>query len=303
MALDTDRFLDRRRLKRRLTFWRLLAVAAVLAAVLAVLAFQGGLFERPHVARLDVGGLIVADEARDDALRKIAKDPKVKALMVDVNSPGGTFVGGEMLYHRLRDVAKKKPVVVVMGSTATSAAYMLSLGGDRLFASDGTVTGSIGVILQTADVTGLLGKLGIKPETVKSGPLKAEPNPLEPFSPQARQVAQNVIDDMHAAFIDMVAARRHMPREQVAALADGRIFSGRQAKAAGLIDAIGGTDAARKWLAEQHGVATDLPVEDVEINYPGRPWSGLAKAMLGKALFSERLTLDGVVSLWQPQIH
>lgn len=303
MPLDTDRFLDRRRLKRRLTLWRLLAVAAVLAAVLAGLAFQGNLFERPHVARIDVTGLIVADETRDDALQKVADDPKAKALMVVVDSPGGTFVGGEMLFHRLREIAKQKPVVVVMGGTATSAAYMVSLGGDRIFASDGTVTGSIGVILQTADVTGLLGKLGIKPETVKSGPLKAEPNPLEPFSPQAREVAQNVIDDLHSAFVDMVANRRGLPRAKVVTLADGRIFSGRQAKAAGLVDAIGGGDAARAWLSEQHGVAPDLPVKDVEVDYPSKPLFGLAKAMLGKALFSERLTLDGVVSLWQPQIR
>lgn len=303
MALDTDRFLDRRRLKRRLTFWRLAAVAVVLAAVLGGLYASGQLFERDRIARIAVDGLILADEHRDDALREAARDPHVKAVAVVIDSPGGTFVGGEMLYERLRRIAAKKPVVAVMRGTATSAAYMVALGTDRIFASDGTVTGSIGVILQTANVTGMLNKLGIEPVTVKSGRLKAEPNPLEPFDPEAREATQRVIEDLHAVFVDMVTARRSLARDQVTPLADGRIFTGRQAHDAGLVDAIGNLDDARDWLAAEHGLAADLPVVDIEIDYPDRPWSGLAKAVLGKALFSERLTLDGVISLWQPEAY
>jgi protease IV len=303
MALDTDRFLDRRRLKRRLTFWRLAAVAAVLATVLGGLYVSGQLFERDRIARIAVDGLILADEHRDDALRKAARDPQVKAVVAVIDSPGGTFVGGEMLYERLRRISAKKPVVAVMRGTATSAAYMVALGADRIFASDGTVTGSIGVILQTANVTGMLNKLGIEPVTVKSGPLKAAPNPLEPFDTAAREATQRVIEDLHAVFVDMVTARRSLTRDQVTPLADGRIFTGRQAQDAGLIDAIGNLDDARDWLAAEHGLAPGLPVIDVEIDYPDRPWSGLAKAVLGKALFSERLTLDGVISLWQPEAY
>jgi protease-4 len=300
MSIDADWLIDRRRLKRRLTWWRVVAVVGVVVALVAALGRVGGFVERAHVARIDVDGLIADNEDRDQALSDVAENRAAKALIVRINSPGGTVVGGEALYRRLRQVGEKKPVVAVMGELATSAAYMTAMGSDYIFAHDGTLTGSIGVILQTADVTGLLEKLGIKPETVKSSPLKAQPNPLEPFTAEAREATRKVVAGVYEMFVSMVEERRKLSREQVKAVADGSVFTGRQAKANGLVDALGGEREARAWLEEKHGIPQSLPARDVELRGPGEEIRDLVGGMVGKALFSERLTLDGVVSVWHP---
>lgn len=300
MSYETDMIIDRRRLKRRLIFWRIVGVLALVAAV----AVGFGRFDlsrsEAYIARLSVDGLIVDDRLRDEALARLIDDDDVKALIVTINSPGGTFTGGENLYQNLRTVSEKKPVVAVMGGTAASAAYMIAIAADHVIAGAGTITGSIGVILQTADVTGLLDKVGIKSVTVKSGPLKAQPNPMEPFSDEARAVTESVIRDFYEMFVDMVIERRGLSKADAYALADGRIYSGRQAKAHDLVDAIGREADALKWLSEVHEISDQLPVVDVEIDYKDEPWRELVGESLGKALFSERLRLDGVLSLWHP---
>ena len=247
-------------------------------------------------------GFVVNDPARDEALRKAARRNSMKALIVEIDSPGGTFVGGEALYNQLRSLAREKPVVAVMGGTATSAAYMAAIGTSRVFARNGTITGSIGVIMQTADITGMLEKLGIKPETVKSGPLKAQPNPMESFLPAARDATEEVVGDLYAIFVDMVATRREIDRDKVLTLADGRVFSGRQAHQVGLVDAIGGVVEARSWLEENHQINASLPLRNLDVHDNDEFWSNLIDSALGKTLFPERLRLDGVLSVWQPKL-
>jgi len=227
----------------------------------------------------------------------------MKALIVEIDSPGGTFVGGEALYNQLRSLAREKPVVAVMGGTATSAAYMAAIGTGRVFARNGTVTGSIGVMMQTADITGMLEKLGIKPETVKSGSLKAQPNPMEPFSSAAREATEVVVGDLFAIFVDMVATRRKIDRDKVLTLADGRVYSGRQAREAGLVDAIGGVVEARRWLEENHQINAGLPLKNLDVKGDEEPWRHFIDAVVGKMLFSERVRLDGVLSVWQPRMR
>ncbi len=300
MSLDVDQAVDRRRLKRRLTMWRIAAVVAVVAAVVAAVGRFG--VGGNHVARLVVGGIILDDPWRDDALAGIAEDDNAKALIVRIDSPGGTMVGGEALYAGLRAVAGKKPVVAVMGGTATSAAYMTALGADHILARAGSVTGSIGVIIQTADITGLLDKLGVKAETIKSRPLKAQPNPLELLTPEAREAAKFVVLDLFELFVDMVEERRNLPRDKVLALADGRVFTGRQAVANGLVDGLGGESDARLWLAQTHAIAASLPIKDVKIEHEGALWRDFIGGLAGKVLFSERLRLDGPISLWHPSL-
>ncbi len=300
MSFETDMIIDRRRLKRRLIFWRVVGVLAVVAALAVGFGRFNLNLDKMHIARLEVSGLIVEDRLRDQALRRLADDDNVRALIVTINSPGGTFTGGENLYQELRAVSEKKPVVALMGGTAASAAYMIAIAADHVIAGAGTITGSIGVILQTADLTGLLEKIGVKPVTVKSGPMKAQPNPMEPFSEQARDVTEGVIRDFYEMFVDMVIVRRAMSQAEAYALADGRIYSGRQAKELGLVDAIGREIDALKWLSETHEISEQLPVVDVEIDYEDEPWRELVGESLGKALFSERLRLDGVLSLWHP---
>jgi len=303
MSIQSDAIIDRRRLKRRLTFWRVIGVLATVAAVVIAVGRIGGYSETgDRIARITVEGIILDDPVRDQALKDIAEDDDVKALIVQINSPGGTFVGGEALYLKLRKIAADKPVVALMGGTATSAAYMTAIAADRIFARAGTLTGSIGVILQTADITGLLDTIGVKPVIVKSGPLKAQPNPMEAFSDDAKAVTQAVVQDFFDMFVDMVVERRALDRRQVIELSDGRVFSGRQAKTAGLVDQLGGEEEARSWLAENKKVPETLPVVDVKIKHDEEPWRDFISGMVGKTLLSERLRLDGVMSLWQPSV-
>jgi protease-4 len=302
MSLDADYVVERRRLKRRLTFWRVLGVVALVAAVVAAAGRFDLRRQQDHVAQIAIGGLILDDPARDEAMKEVADDDKVKALLVKINSPGGTYVGGEALYESLRQVGEKKPVVAIMGTTATSAGYMSALGSDHIVARSSTLTGSIGVILQTADVTGLLDKIGIKSVVVKSGPLKAQPNPLEKFLPAARKATEAIIADYFDMFVTLVAERRSLSREQVLKLADGRVFSGRQAKKAGLVDVLGAEPEARKWLSETHKIADSLPVKEVKVKHEDEPWRDLFDSMIGKVMFSERLSLDGVITLWHPDL-
>ncbi len=303
MVRDPAAIIDRRRLKRHLNFWRIAAVVAVISAAVVAASNYDDTGFTEHVARLEVSGIIFNDPAREEALRKAARRDAVKALIVEIDSPGGTFVGGETLYNQLRSLALEKPVVAVMGGTATSAAYMAAIGTSRVFARNGTITGSIGVIMQTADITGMLEKLGIKPETVKSGPLKAQPNPMEPLSPAAREATEVVVGDLFAIFVDMVATRRKIDRDKVLMLADGRVYSGRQAREAGLVDAIGGVVEARRWLEENHQINTGLPLKDLDVQDDDNLWRQFIDAVVGKMLFSERLRLDGVLSVWQPKMR
>jgi protease-4 len=306
MSLEADQAVDRRRLKRRLSFWRAAAIIAVAAlVVIGVTRSRGGplapLIERAHVERLAVTGVISEDPARSAALKTILKDDRIKALIVDINSPGGTVVGSEELFRDLRKIAAKKPVVAVMGTLAASGGYMTALGADHIVAREGTITGSIGVIMQSADVTGLLKKLGIEPEAIKSAPLKAVPSPLEPLTPEGREATKAVVMDMYDMFVGMVAERRNLSPDEAKKLADGRVYTGRQAVALKLIDEIGGEEEARAWLENARGIPASLPVRDVRIERESSGVLGLAGEWIGKALFSERLTLDGLMALWHPE--
>jgi protease-4 len=302
MALDVERYFDRRRLKRRLTFWRIVAVVLAVGLLVALFSDTEGL-PRKSIAVLDVSSIITDDQDRIDALDDLADNARVKALIVHIDSPGGTVVGGENLYTTLRRVAEKKPVVAVLGDLATSAGYMTAIAADHIVARQGTITGSIGVLMQTVEVTGLLEKLGINAEAIKSSPLKASPSPLEKTSPEAREAAEDIIKDMYAMFVDMVAERRGMAHDRVVQLADGRVYTGRQAVANGLIDAIGGEREALDWLKSAKGVDSSLPLVDVEIHHKEGLLSSLLGETFGKAMFSERLRLDGLISLWHPELR
>ncbi len=300
MTLDPDILLDHRRLKRGLILWRIAAIVALVAVVLVGFARFNGVLVGDHVARYAVAGIIFDDPDAMAALEDVAENEKVKALIVHIDSPGGTFVGGEQLYRTLRIVAENKPVVAVMGTVAASAGYMAAIASDRIFAQQGTITGSIGVVMQTTDITGMLEKLGISAEAIKSAPLKASPSPLEPLTDEARAASQAVIDDMYALFMEMVAEQRGFDMARTRTLADGRVFTGRQAVANGLIDEIGSESAARDWLTAAHDVPQSLPVIDVIVDYPDDEWFANARVFSQKMLLPERLTLDGLISLWHP---
>ena len=305
MTFAADHAIDRRRLKRRLSAWRIVAILALAGLAIAGIARATGVTVGKYVARVAIKGVIVSDLERDRAITDLADDKQVRAVIVHLDTPGGTVVGGERLYHALRKVAEKKPVVAVMGATATSAGYMVALGADRMVADQGSITGSIGVIMQTTDLSKLLETLGIGTEAIKSGALKGVPSPFEKMSPEARQASKDVVDDMHAMFLDMVVERRNLSRDIVRGLADGRVYTGRQALEKGLVDELGGEDTARSWLKKERGIDDKLPARDVDLETSARGLVGLDRAMAwimgGKTLLSERLTLDGLVSVWHPQ--
>ncbi len=301
MSLDADAILDRRRLKRNLLVWRGVAVVAVLGAVVLGLWRGDRLMARDHVVRLTVAGLIVDDAERLEALDRIAGDESAKALIVRIDSPGGTTVGGEALYHGLRRVADKKPVVATIRTLGTSAGYLAALAGHRIIARESSLTGSVGVLVQTAEMSGMLEKLGVSAEVIRSAPLKGKPSPLAPLSEEGRQAAQEVVDDVHQWFVAIVTERRKLTPEQAQAVAQGRVYSGRQALELGLIDELGGEIEARAWLRKAHKLSTNLPVRPVKLSDEG---FGLFRTILGlaeKMSLSERLTLDGLVSVWHPE--
>lgn len=300
MTLSADALLDRRRLKRRLLFWQgaaVLALAALAFALLAPLAERRG----DRVVRLAVDGFIGEDRARDEAIDRAAEDEAVKALLVAINSPGGSTAGSEALYQTLRRAAARKPVVATIGTVGASGGYIVAIAADRIFARETSITGSIGVLMQTADVTGLLEKLGVQPEAVKSHPLKGQPSPLEPFTDEARAALREVVDDSFAWFRNLVAERRNLQGDRLEAVGTGRIFTGRQAVAAGLVDALGGEREAREWLEREKGVPADLPAVDLRYGEDEDLVDDLIGRAAAKLLTTEPLTLDGLLSVWHPR--
>jgi protease-4 len=300
MALDSDALIDRRRLKRRLGMWRFTAFVAVVALVAVAVGRTSQIPGSRHIAVLWVEDLILSDPYREAAVRALIEDDSVAALLVHIDSPGGTTFASESLYRALRQVAESKPVVAVMEGMAASGGYMAALATDYVVARESTITGSIGVILEATNFVGLMEMLGIESEAIKSGPLKAEPNPLSRLTPEAREVTKAVVDDVHEMFVGMVAERRAMSLADARRLADGRVYTGAMAADNGLIDGLGGEDEALAWMEETHGIDPDLPLRDVEIDYPQELLDRLISTALGKSHLTERLRLDGLVSLWHP---
>jgi protease-4 len=268
MTLEADLLLERRRLKRRLALWRgafVLGLALLVAALAgrpdAATEWLGG----QHVARLSLVGTITEDRRLLRELERAARDPDLRALVVAIDSPGGSVAGGEAFHTAIQRVRESgKPVVAVMGGTAASAGYMVALPAQRIFAREATLTGSIGVILQSFEVSELMSRLGLRAETLASGPLKDQPSPFRPLSEEGRAALTSVIQDMQSQFVGRVAAGRNMPEPRVRELADGRVMSGRQALGLGLVDAIGGEREARAWLAEAHQVPVELRVREID---------------------------------------
>lgn len=306
MSLDADLLLDRRRLKRRLSLWRLLAVLALAGLALFVATREedpSGLVPaigRAHLARLNVSGFIGDDRRLQEVLERVRRDDSVRAVLVAIDSPGGSVAGGEALHAALSRIAERKPVVAVMGGTAASAGYMVALPAARIFAREATVTGSIGVILQSFEASDLLERLGVRPETIASGAFKDQPSPFRPLSEEGRAQLQRVVRDLHEQFVGLVAAGRRMPPERVRELADGRIFTGREALSLGLVDAIGGEAEARAWLSTERGVPAGLPVREIEPRSFAERTFGAAFGAALKGLVDEWLVVDRFRALWQP---
>src|SRR5690606_22082639 len=213
MSLDADAIVDRRRLRRKLTFWRVAALLIVLVAVgIGAAMVMPGSGIRPgeaSIARIKIQGLIRGNQDRVDALERLGRS-RAKAVIVHLDSPGGTTAGAEQLYDALRTLQAKKPMVVVVDGLAASGAYIAALASDHIIAHDTSLVGSIGVLFQYPNFTEVLKTLGIKVEEVKSSPLKAAPNSFEPTSPEARAAIEAIVLDSYAWFKGLVKERRKL---------------------------------------------------------------------------------------------
>lgn len=320
VALDPDALVDRRRIRRRLSLWRFLAILAIIAAAGAIaygLSNEGLPFARKdHIAAVSIGGVITGRDSQVDLLKKIASSDAARAVMVRINSPGGTTAGAEVLYEQLRKVAEKKPVVAVMETVAASGGYIVALACDHVVARGNTITGSIGVLFQWARVDEALSSLGIDVESIKSGPFKAEPDLFGETSPGARAITEQMVKDSYEWFVGLVAERRPVNLDRARVLSDGRVYTGRQALEARLIDEIGGEDEAKQWLVDNKGIDAALKIVEWDAESSGgiglgarvAGWilSGLGLPAeppfgLGPAVESQRL--DGLLSLWHPDLH
>lgn len=322
MSLDSDVIVDRRRIRRKLTFWRVVAALGAIAAVaaIAVLASPAGrsaISGSNAIARVKIDGLIRSDQTRVEALERLEKS-SAAAVIVHINSPGGTTAGSEQLYDALMRLKAKKPLVVVVEGLAASGGYIAALASDQIIAQQTSLVGSIGVLFQIPNVTDLLKTVGVKVEEVKSSPLKAAPNGYEPTSPEARAALDSLVKDSYAWFRGLVKDRRGMDDATLQTVADGRVFTGRQAVGLKLVDQLGDEKTAVAWLVAQKKISPDLPVRDFKLAPRFgdmtflRATAAVALDTVGLGAISrqleqsgvvqavDRFGLDGMLALWQP---
>jgi protease-4 len=322
MSLDADLIVDRRRMRRKLTFWRVIAIGVVVLALagLAVASSKrmGLTGVRPYIARVTIEGLIRGDRDRVDALDRLARSSTARAVIVHIDSPGGTTAGSEQLYDSLSRLREKKPMVIVVDSLAASGGYITAIAGDHIIAQQTSLVGSIGVLFQYPNFADLLDKIGVKVEAIKSSPLKASPSGFEPTSPEAKAAIESIIKDSYAWFKGLVQDRRHMSDAELQAVDDGRVFTGHQAVDLKLIDELGDERAALAWLAKEKNVDAKLPVRDYALQdrFSDLPFlhaavsAALDAAGLtalerrieswGTVAEMERFNLDGLLALWHP---
>lgn len=296
LAMQAD---PQRRLRRSRNLWRGLAAIAVLGVLWTLLPAGEAEPAPGHVARLDIRGTITDDRRMIEAIDRLAGNDQVRAVIVAIDSPGGTVAGGEAIHAALSRVAAQKPVVATMGATAASAGYMVALPAARIFARESTITGSIGVILQSFEASELLARLGIRAESITSGPLKDQPSPFRPLTEEGRAALNQLVQDMQGQFIRMVAAGRNLSEDSVRPLADGRVFSGARAREAGLIDALGGEREARAWLAEARGIPASLPMRAVPTRSRMERLFAAGAESLARSLATEWLG-PGLRAFWAP---
>ncbi len=248
------------------------------------------------VAVLPVTGLIADSESTIEQLRKFTKDDSVKAIVLRINSPGGGVGPSQEIYEEVRKLKGKKVVVASMGALAASGGYYIACAAQKIYANPGTITGSIGVIMQFVNVKDLIEKIGLKGMVVKSGVFKDIGSPVRNMKPEERELLQGVIDNVHSQFIGAVAEGRKMDREKVAKIADGRIFSGEQAKALGLVDALGNLEDA---VAEA-GKLAKIEGEPRVVTPPKKKLSILellkeeAISIIGEQLTEHRIHLESL---------
>ncbi len=314
---SADYIVDRRLLQRKLSFWRVAAIV-LLVITLGIIGLKlsgsaGTASFSPHIARISISGLITGDRATLKLIDEVSKSG-AKGVILSIESPGGTTTGAERLYDAIRRLSAKKPTVAVVGDMAASGAYIAAISADRIVAQGNSLVGSVGVLIQYPDLAKLLDKVGVEVDAVKSSPLKAEPSGYEPTSPEVRAALAALVADSYQWFKGLVKQRRGMSDAELAAVDDGRVFTGRQALGLKLVDELGGEREAIAWMEHAKGVPHNLPIRDWKsesglerlgiLSTSARVadalgFTGLAGFLDRSATYVQAQLLDGLVSIWQ----
>jgi protease-4 len=318
MSIDAEAIADRRRLRRKLSFWRVLGFSGLIAAVGAIgyaaADRMGYSTIQNQIARISIDGVITGNQRLADLMQRVGDSSAVSGVVISINSPGGTTTGSEELFRNIRRLSEKKPVVTFVDGTAASGGYITALATDYIVARETSLVGSIGVLFQYPDLSGLMGQVGVKLEEIKSTPLKAEPNPFKPTSPEARAAIQSVVNDTYDWFKTLVRERRRLNEGELAAASTGQVFSGRQAVPMRLVDRIGSERDAVAWLEQEKGVAKNLPIRDWEPKSDRDlsifamsatvadlfGFGQVAEALRRTSAHAEVARLDGLLAVWQP---
>ena len=264
MSLTSDYMVDRRRLRRKLGFWRIGAIGALLLAALVATAKFSGLdtIEKatPHIARLDIEGIIAGGDDTIQLIKDIGKS-KASAVLLKIDSPGGTTAGAERLYLELRKLAEKKPMVAVVNTMAASGGYIAAIGADEIVVRGNSLVGSIGVLFQFPNFTKVLDTVGVKVEEIKSTSSKASPNGFEPTSEAARAAINALVVDSYGWFKELVKSAPSRRRGTRSGRRRSRLHRSSEPPAK-LADLIGGETEAIAWLETNKNIAKKLPVRD-----------------------------------------
>ena len=290
-------FLDDYFKKKRAKYIRALVFFILTFSLLIFLA-KFSKKNESYFSRIEIKDVIFENKELLDKIDLLNYEDNLKGIIVSINSPGGTIVASQELYETFKNLAEKVPIVVSMKDVAASGGYMVSLAANKIFCFEGTLTGSVGVILQSANIEKLLSKLGIKPLIFKSGSLKAVPNPLEEMTNLGDENIKIIIQNMFNQFLELVVNERNLSTQEKELISDGRIFTGLQAKEIKLVDEIGTELDAINWLKEFTKSEKDIRI--IDMNKESK-FSNYIDVSFFKNFFKKNFILsNGIFALWYP---
>jgi protease IV len=263
VTISPDSMFEREKLKDKIKKWQWLFFILLIVSIIIIGKDSTKKQKKDFIARMNIEGVIAYDINMINKINELTDDPNVKAVILNIDSPGSTAFAGEELYYSLKELSKNKPIVSVLKTLATSGGYMAALGTDYIVARNMSLTGSIGVLMQSFEVVDLADNLGVKFISLKSSPLKASPNPMEIMTKAAKEAVMETVDDDYSVFLGMLIESRKMTKDQAIKLADGRVYSGLRAKEINLIDEIGGENEALAWLEAEKNISSKTRIEDI----------------------------------------
>ncbi|MAR78821.1 MAG: signal peptide peptidase SppA [Rhodospirillaceae bacterium] len=302
--LDTISF--HKRSRRNLKLWRMLAII-FFVIILSLFLFDKNFFVNPlkyqdHILRITVEGFIDDDRQLAMKLDEIEGNKNIKAIILIIDSPGGTSFGGEFLFRKLNNLSSSGiPVVSIIRTIGTSAAYAVALSGDRIFALETSLVGSVGALIRSADLSELFNKVGIKPEIFKSGEFKSIPSPIEKTPLEGKEVIQNSVNEVKNWFLRIIQEKREISKKNLSGISKGGVYTGKQALLINLVDEIGGEKEALIWLKDIKGITKDLPIIDLKNSSKNQDFCCSFFSFFQKFLYSSNVSLDGFLSVWHPE--